>query len=106
VNDAFLTFSMKWQRQNADAMEEMARKHGVVVARTPPDILLATLKAWDELARDESAKNPVFKRVYDSQREYAAKVVPAKRYMFPPYSFAANYYFPVAKPGAQAAAMK
>jgi hypothetical protein len=32
--------------------------------------------------------------VLDSQRAYAAKVVPAKRFMFPPYSFAANYYFP------------
>jgi len=106
VKDAFLTFSMKWQRQNADAMEEMIKKHGVIVLRTPPDILTATLKAWDEVAREESAKNPVFKKVYDSQREYAAKVVPAKRFMFPPYSFAANYYFPEAKPGAQAAAAK
>jgi hypothetical protein len=32
--------------------------------------------------------------VLESQRVYAAKVVPAKRFMFPPYSFAANYYFP------------
>jgi TRAP-type mannitol/chloroaromatic compound transport system substrate-binding protein len=104
VRDAFVTFGIKWQRQNADAMEEMVKKHGVVVLRTPPDILLATLKAWDAVARDESAKNPVFKKVYDSQREYAAKVVPAKRYMFPPYSFAANYYFPEAKAAAQAAA--
>jgi TRAP-type mannitol/chloroaromatic compound transport system substrate-binding protein len=106
VRDAFVTFSIKWQRQNADALDEMVKRHGVVVARTPPDILIATLKAWDEVARDESAKNPVFKRVYDSQRKYAAKVVPAKRYMFPPYSFAANYYFPEAKPGAQASAAK
>jgi TRAP-type mannitol/chloroaromatic compound transport system substrate-binding protein len=97
---------MKWQRQNADAMDEMVRKHGTVILRTPPDILVATLKAWDEIAKEESAKNPVFKRVYDSQREYAAKVVPAKRFLFPPYSFAANYYFPEAKPGAQAAAAK
>jgi hypothetical protein len=27
-------------------------------------------------------------------------VVPAKRFMFPPYSFAANYYFPE-KPAAK-----
>ena len=33
-------------------------------------------------------------------------VVPAKRYMFPPYSFAANYHFPETKPGQQAAAGK
>jgi TRAP-type mannitol/chloroaromatic compound transport system substrate-binding protein len=106
VKDAFLTFSMKWQRQNADAMDEMVKKHGTVILRTPPEILTATLKAWDEIAKEESAKNPVFKRVYDSQREYAAKVVPAKRFMFPPYSFAANYYFPETKPGARAVAAK
>jgi hypothetical protein len=32
--------------------------------------------------------------VHDSQRAYASLVVPAKRFMFPPYSFAANYYWP------------
>jgi hypothetical protein len=32
--------------------------------------------------------------VLDSQREYASKVVPAKRFYAPPYSFAANYYWP------------
>jgi hypothetical protein len=36
------------------------------------------------------------------QKAYAAKVVPAKRFMFPPYSFAANYYFPEKKPAAEA----
>ena len=46
------------------------------------------------MAAEHSAKHPTFKKVYESQREYAAKVVPAKRYMFPPYSFAANYYWP------------
>lgn len=45
MRDTFLTFSMKWQRQNADAMNEMVRKHCTVILRTPPDILVATLKA-------------------------------------------------------------
>jgi TRAP-type mannitol/chloroaromatic compound transport system substrate-binding protein len=99
-------WSMKWQKQNADAIEEMLKKHGVQILRTPADILTATLKAWDEVAAEESAKNEVFKKVYESQREYAAKVVPAKRYMFPPYSFAANYYWGgegAGKPAAKAA---
>jgi TRAP-type mannitol/chloroaromatic compound transport system substrate-binding protein len=94
IKDAFITWNTRWQRQNADAIEEMIKKHGVQVRRTPPDILIASLKAWDEVAAEHSAKNPTFKKVYDSQREYAAKVVPAKRYMHPPYSFAANYYWP------------
>ena len=88
---------VKWQKQNADAIEEMRTKHGTQILRTPPDILIAFLKAWDEIAAEESAKNPFFKKVLDSQRAYAAKVVPAKRFMFPPYSFAANYYWPEEK---------
>ncbi|MGQ0543790.1 MAG: TRAP transporter substrate-binding protein [Betaproteobacteria bacterium] len=94
TNEAFVVSWTKWQRQNADAIKEMREKHGVQILRTPPDILIAFLKAWDELAREESAKNPFFKKVLDSQRAYASIVVPAKRFMFPPYSFIANYYFP------------
>jgi TRAP-type mannitol/chloroaromatic compound transport system substrate-binding protein len=103
VKDTFITWITRWQKQNADAIEEMIQKHGVQIRRTPPDILIASLKAWDEVAAENSAKSPVFKKVYESQREYAAKVVPAKRYMFPPYSFAANYYWPQeTKPAAAA----
>jgi TRAP-type mannitol/chloroaromatic compound transport system substrate-binding protein len=97
INDAFITWLTRWQKQNADAIEEMIQKHGVSIRRTPPDILVASLKAWEEVAAGHSAKNPTFKKVYESQREYAAKVVPAKRYMHPPYSFAANYYWPEGK---------
>jgi TRAP-type mannitol/chloroaromatic compound transport system substrate-binding protein len=100
VKDTFITWITRWQKQNADAIEEMVQKHGVQIVRTPPDILIASLKSWDEVAAEHSAKYPTFKKVYESQREYAAKVVPAKRYMFPPYSFAANYYWPELKPSA------
>ena len=88
----------KWQKQNADAIKELQEKHGVRILRTPPDILIAFLKTWDKMAAEESAKNPFFKKVHDSQRAYASLVVPAKRFMFPPYSFIANYYFPEDKP--------
>jgi TRAP-type mannitol/chloroaromatic compound transport system substrate-binding protein len=107
VNDTFLRWWVKWQRQNADAIEEMRTKHGTQILRTQPEILTAFLRTWDEIAKEESAKNPFFKKVLDSQRAYGAKVIPAKRYMFPPYSFAANYYFPEnLKPGAAPPAAK
>jgi len=54
----------------------MRTKYGTQILRTPPDVLIGFLKAWDEIAKEESAKNPYFKKVLDSQREYAAKVVP------------------------------
>ena len=101
--ETFVRWGIKWQKQNADAIVEMRTKHGTQLLRTPPEILVDFLKTWDTIAAEESAKNPFFKKVYDSQREYAAKVVPAKRFMFPPYSFAANYYFPEGrKPAARA----
>jgi TRAP-type mannitol/chloroaromatic compound transport system substrate-binding protein len=99
--ETFVRWGVRWQKQNADAIDEMRTKHGTQILRTPPAILLEFLKTWDVMAKEESAKNPFFKKVLDSQREYAAKVVPAKRFMFPPYSFAANYYFPE-KPAAAA----
>src|SRR3982751_4099130 len=108
ANESFVVWWAKWQRQNADAIKELQEKHGVRILRTPPDILTEFLKTWDTIAAEESQKNPFFKKVLESQRSYAALVVPAKRFMFPPYSFAANYYWPEggAKPGAAKADAK
>ena len=86
TSETFLRWWASWQRQNADAIAEFVEKHNVKLLTTPPEINKAFLKVWDEFAAAESAKNPFFKKVYESQRAYASKVVPAKRFMFPPYS--------------------
>jgi TRAP-type mannitol/chloroaromatic compound transport system substrate-binding protein len=101
--ETYVRWWVKWQKQNADAIEEMRTKYGTQILRTPPEILTAFFRTWDEIAKEESAKNPFFKKVLDSQRAYASKVIPAKRFMFPPYSFAANYFWPEgsAKPAAK-----
>lgn len=82
---------------NADALKDMREKHKVNVERTPDDILKKTLEAWDQIAAEEEAKNPFFKKVYSSQREYASKVVPTRRAVQPNYDFAANHYWPEKK---------
>ena len=104
ANEAFLIWWAKWQKQNAEALKELQEKHGVRILRTPPDILVEFLKTWDTIAAEESQKSPFFKKVLESQRQYASVVVPAKRFYFPPYSFAANYYWPEggAKPASKA----
>src|SRR3954464_12251211 len=101
ANESFLIWWAKWQKQNAEALIELQQKHGVRILRTPPDILVEFLKTWDTIAAEEGQKSPFFKKVHDSQRQYASVVVPAKRFYFPPYSFAANYYWP--EGGAKAA---
>ena len=106
ANETFIIWWAKWQKQNADAIKELQEKHGVRILRTPPEILVEFLKTWDQIAAEESAKNPFFKKVHESQRAYAAVVVPAKRFYFPPYSFAANYYWPEQSGGAAKGAAK
>ena len=82
---------------NAEAIEELRTKHGVTIHRTPDDIMKRILETWDQMAKEEEVKNPFFKKVYDSQRKYAALVVPARRAMYPNYDFSANYYWPEKK---------
>lgn len=103
--ETFLRWWARWQKQNADAIKELREKHKVQILKTPDDILIAFLKAWDRIAAREAEKDPFFKKVLESQRAYAGLVVPAKRFMFAPYSFAANYYWPE-KPAAAAAPAK
>jgi TRAP-type mannitol/chloroaromatic compound transport system substrate-binding protein len=94
TTETFLRWWATWQKQNADAIAEFVEKHKVQLLTTPPEVNRAFLKTWDEFATAESAKNPFFKKVYESQKAYASKVVPAKRFMFPPYAFQADYYWP------------
>jgi TRAP-type mannitol/chloroaromatic compound transport system substrate-binding protein len=95
TSETFLRWWASWQRQNADVIAEWVEKHNVKLLTTPPEVNKAFLKVWDEFAAAESAKSPFFKKVYESQRAYASKVVPAKRFMFPPYNVQADHYWPV-----------
>ncbi|MBI3108205.1 MAG: TRAP transporter substrate-binding protein [Candidatus Rokubacteria bacterium] len=97
ATETFFRWWMKWQRQNADALVELEEKHKVQILKTPDDILYEFLRTWDKIAKAESDKNPFFKKVWESQKAYASKVVPAKRFMFPNYDFAADHYWPVKK---------
>ena len=94
TSETFLRWWATYQKQSADAIDEFTTKHGVKLLTAPPEVNLAFLKTWEEFAAAESAKNPFFKKVYESQRAYASKVVPAKRFMTPPYTLQAVYYWP------------
>jgi TRAP-type mannitol/chloroaromatic compound transport system substrate-binding protein len=95
--EATLRSQIVSNKANAEALVELKEKHGVHIERTPPDILTKILETWDQIAREESAKNPFFKKVYDAQREFASRVVPARRSVYAPYELGANYYWPEKK---------
>jgi len=75
------------------ALERIEKEYGVKVIRTPEEILIAFLKAWDKVAARECEKNPWFKKIYESQREWASKYVPFRRRIYPEYRIAADYYW-------------
>jgi TRAP-type mannitol/chloroaromatic compound transport system substrate-binding protein len=71
----------------------LIEKHKIQVRRTPTEILAKTLEIWDKIVAEESAKNPFFKKVVESQKQYAALVVPYRMSIWPPYDMAGNYYW-------------
>ena len=50
------------------------------------------------MAEKHSKENPFFNKVYQSQKEYAQRIVPYKRLNEPPYAVAADYYWKKANP--------
>jgi len=80
--------------RNGTAVAELRERHGVTVHRTPDDILKRTLDSWDQIVREEEARNPFFKKVADSQRAFAARVVATKRLTHPDYRLSADHYWP------------
>ncbi|HEX7787008.1 MAG TPA: hypothetical protein VF653_12385, partial [Methylomirabilota bacterium] len=82
--------------ENAKALQVL-REKGVTMFDAPADYAPAWIAASKKVLGELEEKNEFFKKVLDSQRDYASKVVPAKRFMFAPYAFAANYYWPEKK---------
>ena len=92
LRETYGEWSEKFHAANANALRELQERHGVRVLRTPPDILEAMHKAWDEIARDESARNPFFRQVLQAQRQYAASAVASKP-LTAAQSFSAHFYW-------------
>ncbi len=83
---------LQFNRRDAEALRDFKEKHNVTLVRTPDDVLTEYLKAWDKIAAAESAKDPFFKKVLESQKAYAALVVPSRMFMNP-YDLARKYYW-------------
>jgi TRAP-type mannitol/chloroaromatic compound transport system substrate-binding protein len=56
-----------------DAMARMRDQHKVVVKRWDDKVLAAFEKAWLEVVQEESAKDPLFKKVADNYLEFRKK---------------------------------
>ena len=66
---------MSWKaidRYSQDYIE-LQTKDKVKFYKTPDSVLQAQLDVWDKIVEKKSAENPMFKRVYESQRAFAQR---------------------------------
>jgi TRAP-type mannitol/chloroaromatic compound transport system substrate-binding protein len=78
---------------DSKAAVELQEKHGVKIMKTPDDVLKAQLEAIDKVFEAEAARNPFFKRVLESQREFAKRAVPHAARIRPPVERAVEHYW-------------
>ena len=101
-------FTWKMMDRNSVDLEEMKTKQKVQVVKTPKAVLEAQLKAWDTVIAEKSKDNPFFVKVLESQKKWAARVVPLRQEIVVDQELAYNHFFkkaaaPAAKPAANTA---
>ncbi|MCC5979573.1 MAG: TRAP transporter substrate-binding protein [Salinarimonas sp.] len=89
---SMLRWEQKQQRQDKIHMDRMA-EDGVEFRRTPEDVLEQSLEVWHRILEEDYTTNPAFKRLVDSQLEWASYVVPAKRILEPDFNALADLYW-------------
>jgi TRAP-type mannitol/chloroaromatic compound transport system substrate-binding protein len=79
--------------QDSKAVEELEKKHGVKIQRTPADVLKAQVQAIDRVYEAEAQKNPFFAKVLKSQKDFASRAVPHAQKIRPPIEVIVAHYW-------------
>ncbi|MCY3755531.1 MAG: TRAP transporter substrate-binding protein DctP, partial [Alphaproteobacteria bacterium] len=90
--EATLWQVIQTHRLNAVAIKKL-KEAGVKFHKTPDSILDGQMKAWEEIRDKAIAENPFFAEVIESQRVYAAEIVPARQFSQVDYDWLADYYW-------------
>ncbi len=77
----------------ADDLVKLKNKLGVNVYRTPDGVMQDQLKAWDVIVKKFNKSDPFFKKVVDSQKVYAKKVMAYLLLNSPDYGMAYRHHF-------------
>jgi len=73
LGDSVMHTYAETEAKNFDAMALMQSKHGVKVRRWPDSTLAKFEAAWFDVVKEESAKDPLFKKVADHFYAYRAQ---------------------------------
>jgi TRAP-type mannitol/chloroaromatic compound transport system substrate-binding protein len=86
---------MSWKaidRYSTD-YKEMQEKQGVKFYKTPDAVLRRQLEIWDGVMKKRADENPLFKKVLDSQREFAARAAKWQNDTVVDFRAAYNHFF-------------
>ena len=85
---------MSWKAIDRNSKDyEDLKKQGIKFYKTPDAVLRAQLAAWDKVIAKKSAENALFKKVLESQREYAARAGQWQNDYMVDFKMAYNHYF-------------
>jgi TRAP-type mannitol/chloroaromatic compound transport system substrate-binding protein len=87
---------MSWKaidRYSAD-YEDLQKNHGVKFYKTPDAILKKQLDIWDTVIAKKAATDPMFKKVLDSQKRFAARAARWQADTLVDMKMALNHFFP------------
>ena len=93
VQAASADMSWKAIQRNSQDYIELKTKDKVNFYKTPDAILRAQLAAWDKVTAAKSLDNPQFKKVMDSQRDFAQRAGQWQNDYLVDFKMAWNHYF-------------
>ncbi|MBT9459682.1 MAG: TRAP transporter substrate-binding protein [Burkholderiaceae bacterium] len=93
VQAASADMSWKAIQRNSQDYIELKTKDKVNFYKTPDAILRAQLEAWDKVIAKKGGENPLFKKVLDSQREFARRAGQWQNDYTVDFKMAWNHYF-------------
>ena len=88
---------LSWKAIDRSAQDYIGlqTKHNVKFVKTPDPVLQAQLRAWDAVAAKHAAENPLFRKIYESQRAYAERAVRWQQDTMVGSRMAYNHFFAV-----------
>ncbi|TFZ03989.1 TRAP transporter substrate-binding protein [Ramlibacter humi] len=86
-------FSWKAIDRNSKDYIDLKTKDKVNFYKTPDAILRAQLDSWDKVIAKKSSENPLFRKVLDSQKEFAQRAGQWQRDYMVDFGMAYNRYF-------------
>ena len=92
VQASYWNHFVGFHEKTAKACQELI-KQGIKIVKTTPELNQRFLKVYDEIHNGNAAKDPFYKKVVDSQKQYAGLLVPYRLSYWPAYNFIGEHYW-------------